>query len=83
MQDEREKARGLYEDARELYKRAGWLTGEAQCLWGLAAIARMQDEREKARGLYEDARELYKRAGNARGVARCTLMVDACRNQEF
>jgi hypothetical protein len=44
---------------------------KADCLFGLAEIARMQDENEKARGLYEDARERYQRAGNSAGVARC------------
>jgi hypothetical protein len=51
--------------------RAGWVTGEAECLCGLAEIARLKDEDEDARELFLDARVLYERAGHSAGVAKC------------
>jgi tetratricopeptide (TPR) repeat protein len=55
----------------DLNRRAGSLTGEANCLLGLAEIARMQGDNATARGLYEEARDLYRRAGALTGEASC------------
>ena len=53
----------------------------ADCLSGLANIARMQDDNEKARALYEDARELYRRADNTIGVIKCEHRLNELRKR--
>jgi hypothetical protein len=71
VQDDHVTARGLYEQAREIYRRTGVPTGEADCLYGLADIARVQDDHVTARGLYEQAREIYQRAGHSTSTTKC------------
>ena len=61
---------------------SGELIGEADCLWGLAGIARMQSRNEEARSLYEQARDRYVRAGGLSGEADCLLgLADTARMQ--
>ena len=61
---------------------SGELIGEADCLWGLAGIARKQSRNEEARSLYEQARDRHVRAGGLSGEADCLSgLADTARMQ--
>jgi hypothetical protein len=71
MPDRNNEAQGLHEPARDLYARAGVLTGEVQSLAGLAELAEMKGEREAACRLYANAEAL------SHDVSRCLAEVDS------
>ena len=64
-------ARAWYEEALPLYRRAGDVVGEANCIQGLGDIALARSDHDGARARYEEALPLYRRAGDVVGEANC------------
>lgn len=64
-------ARKHYEEALQLYRCAGDIPGEANCIAGLGDIALRSSDQESARTRYEEALPLYRRIGAILGEANC------------
>ncbi|MDO9019984.1 MAG: tetratricopeptide repeat protein, partial [Myxococcales bacterium] len=64
-------ARQRYEQALPLYRKAGDLLGEANCIRSLGDIALRRSDHDTARQHYEQALPLYRRVGALVGEAAC------------
>jgi tetratricopeptide (TPR) repeat protein len=64
-------ARGQYERALALYRQAGDVVGEANCVQSLGEIARARSDHTTARDQYQQALTLYQQAGDLPGEAVC------------
>ena len=64
-------ARARYEQALPLFRQAGDVVGEANCIKGLGDIALARSDHDGARARYEQALPLYRQAGDVLGEANC------------
>ncbi|EIM81493.1 uncharacterized protein STEHIDRAFT_171844 [Stereum hirsutum FP-91666 SS1] len=78
MEPDYTKARNLREEALALFRQVGNLTGEGDCMLGLATDAARFNEPDvlaTALSMAEKARELYARVGKTKGVADCAFVI--------
>jgi len=66
-----EAAKARFEEALPLYRQAGSVLGEANCIRSLGDIALARSEHEAARARFEEARPLYRQVGDVLGEANC------------
>ncbi len=66
---DQEAARKAYEEALPLYRKAGIVQGEANCVFGLGKIALVRMDQEAARRAFEVALALYREASAVVGEA--------------
>ena len=64
-------AQAQYERALALYRQAGSVAGEANCIKGLGDIARARSDLDDAQAQYERALALYRQGGGVLGEANC------------
>lgn len=68
---EYDHATDMLSKARDLYKKAGNVTGEANCFERLGAVALHRLDQDGARACFEEALWLYRCIGNVIGEANC------------
>ncbi|WP_051767817.1 tetratricopeptide repeat protein [Amycolatopsis vancoresmycina] len=68
---ENSRARKLFDQALPLYRRAGSVLGEANCLSNLGELEFIESDNARASELYGQALPLYRRAGSVLGEANC------------
>ena len=70
-------ARARYEQALPLFRQAGDVVGEANCIKGLGNIALARSDHDGARTRFEEALPLYRQARDVLGEANCIRSLGA------
>ena len=58
-----------------MYRRFGYVLGEANCLWGLGVLARKCGDTEAARHFYEKAGPLFRQVSDAPGEGSARTLI--------